>query len=276
MMEQWIVVGISGITCGGKTTLANRLTKYFREMRGQEIKTGIEVNRVELINQDDYFRPVDDPNHQRVEKLNHLNWEIIESINTDRLVDDIMNILGSNFVLYNTQTNCLRTDHENLFTHHYATNYNKITRNYNDDDGDELMRNDDDDDHINYKHVKHNSLLNILIIEGFLIFNHPVTFDICNIKFHLHVPYEICYERRKRRAYDPPDVLGKHSDKCKFIIILLILKTQFIGYFEMVVWPEYDKHLQSFKHRKDVSFLNGQSTPDKCFDFVLNSLIEEL
>ncbi|KAG5678191.1 hypothetical protein PVAND_007884 [Polypedilum vanderplanki] len=249
-MEQWLIVGINGITNGGKTTLASKLENYFLERRGQEIKTGIEINRVELINQDDYFREIDDPKHQKIEKLNHLNWEIIDAINTDRLIDDIMKIVGKNFVLYNTQSKSLHVDHENLFAHHYATNYNSMLK-YNN----ELMLNNDDGNHLNYKHVKHNFLLNILIIEGFLIFNHPVTFDICNIKFHLHVPYEVCFERRKKREYNPPDVLG---------------------YFEMVVWPEYERNLQNFKHRKDVTFLNGQASPEKCFDFVLNSLINEL
>lgn len=247
-MEQWLVVGISGITCGGKTTLANSLKQHLDARRGQELKAGIEINRVELINQDDYFRPVDDPKHKKVEQLNHLNWEIIDAINTDRMVDDIMKTVGKKFVLYNTQSRSLHVDHENLFAHHFATGYNS-TLSYNG----QLMMNDDE--RLNIKHVKHNFLLNILIIEGFLIFNHPVTFDICNIKFHLHVPYETSFERRKRRVYDPPDVLG---------------------YFEMIVWPEYEKNLQHFKHRKDVKFLNGQASPEKCFNFVLDSLINEL
>jgi nicotinamide/nicotinate riboside kinase len=248
-MEQWLIVGISGITCGGKTTLASTLKNYFQERRGQEIKAGVEINRVECINQDNYFRPIDDPNHQKIEKLNHLNWEIIESINTDRMADDIMKVLGKKFVLYNTQSKSLHVDHENLFAHHYAPSYNSML-NYSNG----LMLNGENE-RLSFKHVKHNFLLNILIIEGFLIFNHPVTFDICNTRFHLHVPYEVCFERRKKREYDPPDVLG---------------------YFEMVVWPEYEKNLQHFKHRKDVMFLNGEASPEKCFNFVLNSLINEL
>lgn len=203
MTEQWLVIGISGITCGGKTSLALSLYNYFKERKGHEIKTGVELNRVEVINQDDYFRPLNDPKHQRIEKLNHINWEIIESIDTDRMINDIMKILGQKFILYNTQSKNSNMDQDNLFIHQYATGYSSL-RNYSDD----FMINDDDD-HLNFKHVKHNDILNVLIIEGFLIFNHPVTFDICNVKFHLHVPYETCYERRKNRIYDPPDVLGK-------------------------------------------------------------------
>ena len=180
--EQWLVTGISGVTCGGKTSLANSLYKYFNARIGQEIKTGIELHRVVLMNQDDYFRPDNDPNHVKIEKLNHLNWEIIESIDTDRMINDIMKILGKDFVLYNTLASTQVASTENLFAEHYA---NTSTRSFND----ELMI---DDEHMSYKHVKHNSVLNILIIEGFLIFNHPVIFDIFNVKYHIHVPYEIC------------------------------------------------------------------------------------
>lgn len=244
--EQWLVVGISGITCGGKTTLANRLYDYFIDQIGQEIKTGIELRRVELLNQDNYFRQVDDPNHVKIEKLNHLNWEIIEAIDMERMSNDIMKILGNDFCLYNTLSSATsNNEHENLFSNHFA---NSSMRNFN---GDLMI----DENHMNYKHVKHNNILNILIIEGFLIFNHSVTLDICNLKFHLHLPYELCYKRRKNRLYDPPDV------PC---------------YFEMVVWPEYEKHLREFKDKKDVIFLNGEVSPEKILDFVLYALKAQL
>jgi nicotinamide/nicotinate riboside kinase len=243
--EQWLVIGINGITNGGKTTLANSLYNYFRSKIGDEIKTGIELNRVELMNQDNYFRSVNDPNHVKIEKLNHLNWEIIESIDTDRMIDDIMKTLGNNFVLYSTSSST-SLEHENLFSDHYS---NSSIKNFNDD----LMI--DIEDQMSFKHVKHNSLLNILIIEGFLVFNHPVTFDICNIRFHIHVPYEVCYSRRLNRIYDPPDVPT---------------------YFEMVVWPEYEKNLKYFKDRKDVMYLNGEVAPDKILNFVLYTIKDQL
>lgn len=254
-MEQWLVIGVSGVTCGGKTTLAQSLYEHYKKQSGLELKAGVELNRVELVNQDKYFRQEDDPNHQNVERLNHLNWEIIESINMDKMISDVMEILGPKFLLYKTRSSTLTSNHENLFTHHYIGHpYQQKSRLFRGHDNDDLMLHDDE--HCNFKKiVKHNSLLNILIIEGFLIFNHPVTFDLCNVKYHLHVPYEVCYERRKNRAYDPPDV------PC---------------YFEMVVWPSYEKHLRDFKDREDVLFLNGDAAPEKCLKFVVNSLTDEL
>lgn len=95
-MERWIVIGISGVTSSGKTTLAQSLFAHFKGQIGDELKAGIELNRVELVNQDSYFRPVDDPNHQKVQKLNHLNWEILESIDMNKMVSEKEQINKSN------------------------------------------------------------------------------------------------------------------------------------------------------------------------------------
>lgn len=201
-MEQWLVIGISGVTCSGKTTLAQSLYERFKEKSGHEIRTGVEVGRVELVNQDQYFREVDDPNHVRVEQLNHLNWEIIQSLDMEKMTNDIMSLLGPNFVLYNTKSS-RATSPKSLFSENYADKqiFQKTRRHAGSDDG--FM---DDDQCKHMKIIKQDSLLNILIVEGFLIFNHAVTFDLCNVKYHLHVPYEVCYARRKNRTYDPPDV----------------------------------------------------------------------
>lgn len=172
--------------------------------------------------------------------------EIIESLNIEKMIHDIMTILGDRFILYNTRSSDVvqKKRHENLFNGNFASSHTMFR-----------MHNEPEEV-TNYKKiVKHNNLLNILIIEGFLIFNHAVTFDISNVKFHLHVPYEICNARRLKRTYDPPDV------PC---------------YFEMVVWPAYEKHLRQFKDSEDILFLNGEATPEKCFQFVLKTLLDEL
>lgn len=205
------------------------------------------------MNQDAYFRDIDDPSHQKIEKLNHLNWEILSSINMDKMINDIMGVMGPKFQLYNTRSSLVsNSEHENLFQHNFERNQLK----QNELRGpDELLLNNGEE-HCNLKKiVKHNRLLNILILEGFLIFNHAVTFDICNIKWHLHVCYEVCYARRSKRSYEPPDV------PC---------------YFEMVVWPSYEKHLREFKDREGVLFLNGDAPPEKCFQYVLDSMLNEV
>lgn len=162
------------------------------------------------------------------------------------MIQDIMSILGGRFQLYNTRSSALMKNkrRENIFNDNYASNQSQFRNNANESNESNCK-----------KVVKHNNSLNILIVEGFLIFNHAVTFDLCNVKFHLHVPYEICNARRKKRTYDPPDV------PC---------------YFEMVVWPAYEKHLRKFKDSEDVLFLNGDAAPEKCLQFVLKTLLDEL
>lgn len=204
------------------------------------MKPGFLVNNVHLINQDSYFRKENDPNHQKIEELNHFNWDIIESMDMVLMLQDIFQILGSDYILNKTKSSSFHLKRDNIFWDHYRSNANNSLspttfKDFNCEHG------------ILNKVAKPNKLLNILIIEGFLIFSHTILLDLFNIKFHLHVPYEICYERRKKRQYEPPDVPL---------------------YFEMVVWPYYERHLREFKHREEIIFLNGDTLPDKCFEYV--------
>lgn len=207
-MEQWLVIGISGVTCGGKSSLSNDVFDYFKERQGHEIKPGIELKRVHILHQDTYYRSIDHPNHQKIEKLNHINWEIIESIDMEKMINDITEILGKTFVIYNTRssTRAKNSRHNNMFAHHFAGSPHQMKARAFQDNG-ELIA--DENDLNNFKIIKQNHVLNILIIEGILVFNHPVTIDLCNVKYHLHVPYEVCKARRNNRSYNPPDVLGK-------------------------------------------------------------------
>lgn len=259
-MEQWLIVGLSGVTCSGKSTLAQSLFKHFKEQSGNEIKAGIKLNRVELMNQDKYILPADDPKHQKVEKLNnHLNTEIIECVDMNKMENDIMEILGNKFVVYQSQTS--RSSGLVSDKHRVNLSQNSHASNQQHFEGDGVQA------------VKQNILLNILIIEGFLIFNHPVTFNLCSVKFHLHVPYEVCYARRSKRIYKRPDVPGTLRLQTLFLNDISNIS---LGYFEMILWPEYERHLREFKDRKDVMFLQGEIPPEDSFQLVLKSLIDEI
>lgn len=227
---QWLVIGISGVTCGGKTTLSNALHQFFKNASNSSFFGNMKIGEVHLMCQDKYFLPIDSPQHIRVDALNHINWEIITSLDMDKLTTDLRKILTMNFVLYNTkQIQDSMQVEENFFGDRFAPTpvYEAGQR------------------------VTFPKVVNILLLEGFLIFNHPMTLDLCNIKFHLHLPYERCKERRSRRTYDPPDVLG---------------------YFEMIVWPYYEKHVKEFTGRPDITYLNGEVTQDKIFKFVLDQI----
>ncbi|XP_062400095.1 nicotinamide riboside kinase 1-like isoform X2 [Sardina pilchardus] len=61
----------------------------------------------------------------------------------------------------------------------------------------------------------------VLIIEGFLIFNHRPLNELMNKKYFLQIPYDTCKQRRSSRVYNPPDPPG---------------------YFDGHVWPMYLKN----------------------------------
>lgn len=266
-METWLVIGISGVTNGGKTTLAKSLQEYFTGHLNKTIfKENITMNKVALISQDDYFLPVDSPKHKVIEKLGHINWEIISAIDMDKMCHDIIMTLGHKFILYNChqlknvegenniagQIDPVTGDH-NIFADHFLSNY--------------LNKYDDDSAGVNHRttsiikksktesFLNMNIKLNVLLIEGFLIFNHLFTLDLCTIKFHVHLPYERCYERRIKRVYDPPDV---------------------VGYFEMCVWPMYEKHVKEIRGHPEICMLNGEVPKENILNYVLNCIKELL
>ncbi|XP_014248258.1 nicotinamide riboside kinase 1 [Cimex lectularius] len=75
----WKVVGICGITNSGKTSVAKALQKKFKHSV--------------LIKQDDYFLPVEDPRHVWIPEIGHINWELLTSLDMDKMVLDINNVL---------------------------------------------------------------------------------------------------------------------------------------------------------------------------------------
>lgn len=44
----------------------------------------------------------------------------------------------------------------------------------------------------------------------------------------------------------------------------------------MTVWPMYEHHFKEFKDREDVMILNGEISTEKCLNYVLKCIIEEL
>lgn len=74
--DKWIVIGISGVTCGGKTTLANQLKD--------------KLAPVYVFHQDKYFYPDDSPHHVKCKGLDHNNYDILSSLDMDSMHRDIV------------------------------------------------------------------------------------------------------------------------------------------------------------------------------------------
>lgn len=188
--QKWFVLGVSGATCSGKTSLAKRVHKEFK-------------NSV-IIHQDDYFLPVDDPRHTKLPELNHLNWEIITSVDMEKMRSDVLKLIESS----PSETNVTVPNGRN-----------------------------------------------ILILDGFLLFKCKSISTLCDKKYFLTLTEEQCWERRKGRIYDPPDVPG---------------------YFEKVVWPEYLKHVNELVKDEHlhgtITFIDGSKSKEEIFQMVYTEI----
>lgn len=83
------VVGISGVSGGGKSTLANSLFDYLSERTNANVLENHSITRVSLIAQDKYFYPRDSPHHIWIKDMNFINREVLSAIDGERLWTDI-------------------------------------------------------------------------------------------------------------------------------------------------------------------------------------------
>ncbi|XP_022904121.1 nicotinamide riboside kinase 1 [Onthophagus taurus] len=172
-MNKLLVIGISGVTCGGKTTLANELNKIFPNSK--------------VISQDDYFLPIDDERHVIIPHLNHINFDVSSSLDMKKMVESIQESIASTENLVETNVKIIEDD---LVT--------KINPSF--------------DVQSSVVQVAKNLHINILIIEGFCIFADKTIEELCNLKYFVTLDREECYNRRIQRVYEPPDCPGYFED----------------------------------------------------------------
>lgn len=171
MSTNWYIIGISGVTCGGKTTLATELNKLFPDSR--------------IISQDDYFLDVDDMRHTWVPELNHIHFDILTSLDMDEMHKDIEELLSNS---NKVKTNGLSKKIPAMTIP--LREYNKV----------ELQKMID----LELKQMN----ANLLIIEGFCIFSYRPIEYLCNSKYFFKLDREECFAKRNRRVYEPPDCPG--------------------------------------------------------------------
>lgn len=75
MPSNWVFIGVSGVTNGGKTSLVNYLQKIFPDSV--------------VFHQDDFFRSEFDDKHEMIAELNHANWEALSSVDWCKFLDAI-------------------------------------------------------------------------------------------------------------------------------------------------------------------------------------------
>lgn len=196
----WLVVGVSGVTCSGKSTLATSLLSCLsNSLEDTANPAERRILQVRLVRQDDYFYKRDSPQHTWIPEMNYINREIISALDMPRMISDVESII-----------------HGSCSDHPF------------------------------------DATVNILLIEGFLIFNHPKLLSLCDVRIEVQITQTICRERRKLRTYNPPNPPG---------------------YFETFIWPLYEKH--SAEYRRDVTDLivvNGEWQRERCLQMAIRSI----
>lgn len=207
-----IVIGISGITGGGKTTLATRMFVFLSDSKNANIFDGIHINKVILINQDKYFYARDSPHHKWIPEINFINREILSAIDMDGFAGDLVETVA------------------------------------------DLRKNDDLNGSPTITEVDSTRIaVNILLVEGFLIYNDPRINQLCQLRFHIYLSYDIGLKRRLKRTF-------KHINP----------KPEW--YYEHFIWPMYQKHLNEVPTKNDLIYLNGEQHVDDVFNQAHDSI----
>jgi uridine kinase len=260
----WLIIGVSGATCSGKSTLAQSLRK---ELPGSY-----------LVFQDDFFLPVDSERHTLIPALNHFNWEIMTSLDMEQMHTVIENVLSSDSEQSVISLNILvqaanrvtgsccyaesKTAKDETFPNVIDGCYKKQTEDNPKPNHTQSVVTDQpvtgtassQTNAINNCADKQISGFHILIIEGFLLFNDKKLADLCHRKYFLTLTREQCWARRSVRIYDPPDVPG---------------------YFDLCVWPEYEKYRdQVFKQVPDITVIDGNQDRTSILKQVLLEIVQ--
>lgn len=206
-----IVIGISGITGGGKTTLATTLHQHLSDRNNANAFDGIHINQVTLIHQDKYFWIRNSPNHTWIREINFINREILSAMDMDKFAEDV-----SEMVQQLTDGDTLEANKQQCSSKKIDTNCSRIT-------------------------------VNILMIEGFLIYNDERINRFCGLRFHLYLSSDVGYQRRLLRTF-------KHiNPKPKL-------------YWDNYAWPLYQKYLNEVPNKLELIYINGENDVDSIFN----------
>ncbi|XP_031161749.1 nicotinamide riboside kinase 1 isoform X3 [Sander lucioperca] len=96
----------------------------------------------------------------------------------------------------------------------------------------------------------------VLIVEGFLIFNHRPLNELFYKRYFMEIPYDVCKTRRSSRVYTPPDPPG---------------------YFDGHVWPMYLKARQEIESMvSGIVFLDGLKPKEELLAAVCKDVCQEI
>ncbi|XP_048839276.1 nicotinamide riboside kinase 1-like isoform X2 [Brienomyrus brachyistius] len=194
-----LIIGIGGITNGGKSTLATSLHAR--------------IPNSCLIAQDTFFK---DNSLVPVDSRGFKQYDVIDSLNMDEMMREVQSWQKDPAAFVDSYR--LRSQRPKL--------------------------------------LEAPADMYTLIIEGFLIYNYRPLNELIDMKYFLHIPYEICKERRCLRTYNPPDPCG---------------------YFDGHVWPMYLKNRNEMEDKvSDLVYLDGTQSREKIFADVYKRIKMEM
>ncbi|KAM9394433.1 nicotinamide riboside kinase 1 isoform 2-T2 [Pholidichthys leucotaenia] len=191
-----LIIGVGGITNGGKSTLAKSLHDR--------------VPNSCVIAQDSYFKedsevPEDDNGFKQ--------YDTLDALHMDKMMTDVISWQRDpeSFLKQQGQNLQCQSDEKKVF---------------------------------------------VLIVEGFLIFNHRPLNELFNRRYFMEIPYEVCKIRRRSRVYTPPDPPG---------------------YFNGYVWPMYLKNRQEMDSMTSgIVCLDGLKTKEELLATVCKEVNQEI
>ncbi|XP_053726928.1 nicotinamide riboside kinase 1 [Synchiropus splendidus] len=188
-----LVIGVGGMTNGGKSTLARSLQ--------QQIPNSCVIAQ-DAFFKDDIVVPVDDRGFKQYDMLDALHMDKMMS-QVDSWLRDPVSFLGEQALPVDSK--------EDAF---------------------------------------------VLIVEGFLIFNHKPLNQLFHKRYFMEIPYNVCKQRRSSRVYTPPDPPG---------------------YFDGHVWPMYVKNRQEMERDVPViALLDGLKSKEELLATVYEDVCREI
>ncbi|XP_068616960.1 nicotinamide riboside kinase 1 isoform X2 [Brachionichthys hirsutus] len=191
-----LIVGVGGVTNGGKSTLSGHLH--------QQIPNSC------IIEQDYYFK---DESMVPADSNGFLQYDMLEALHMDVMMSDV---------------DSWRRDPESFLRQRS----------------------------LNAASSLQDKEVFVLIVDGFLIFNHRALNDLFDKRYFLEIPYEVCKTRRSSRSYTPLDPPG---------------------YFDGHVWPMYLKNRQAMESvASGIVFLDGLKPKEELLAAVYKDVYQEM
>lgn len=173
--KNWFVIALSGVSCGGKTTIAKKLLK------------DVPASRIHL-SQDEYILPNDYKGHLKApEPLTGYNKDTLNSIDMNKMMSDI------NYIMRNDPA-----DIDISSSLHFRDRKEVIGS---------ALRSPRPPFH---GFLGENSLSPVLILDGFLLLNYSDIPLLCDKMYFITLTKEECWERRKRRTFTLPGMDGEN------------------------------------------------------------------